>query len=85
MLSKVPQLPEGEKANLNKMVEGSDLMNVIERRDKVRSDLAQAKTDLESAKDISGAEKDAEMKKAQGKIDSSVSTSRACRSRSTRA
>ena len=69
VLSKVPQLPEGEKANLNKMVGGSDLMNVIERRDKVRSELAQAKTDLESAKDISGADKDAESKKAQAKVD----------------
>jgi hypothetical protein len=70
VLKNVGQLPEAEKANLNKMVGGSDLMNVIERRDKTRTDLEQAKTDLESARDISGAEKAPEMKKAQDRIDS---------------
>jgi hypothetical protein len=69
VLSKVGQLPDGDRETLNKMAGGSDLMEVIERRDKTRADLAQAKTDLESAKDVSGAEKDAETKKAQSRID----------------
>lgn len=69
VLSKVSKLPDAERANLDKMVGGSELMTVIEQRDKARADLAQAKTDLESAKDLSGAEKDGEMKKAQGRID----------------
>jgi hypothetical protein len=69
VLSKVSPLPEAEQADLDKMVGGSDLMVVIERKKKAHDDLDQAKTDLESARDISGPEKDAKVNEAKAKID----------------
>ena len=69
VLAKVGQLPEAERASLKKMVEGSDVMALIERRDKLRTDLEQARTDLQSTKDISGPERADAEKKAQNRVD----------------
>jgi len=52
------------------MVEGSDVMALIERRDKLRLDLEQARTELQGTKDISGPERAEAEKKAQNRVDS---------------
>jgi hypothetical protein len=69
VLGKLEKLPEGDRATLDKAAAGSTIMKQIERRDHLRSDLEKAKIDLESAKDVSGADKPAKEEEAQKRVE----------------